>query len=198
MTLGRIDFSSRTSDSDVAETDVIYRELSLPSGGYQYQPVKPSTLLHVLPLLTSATLSFNRTTTNPNQCLHLVLTYPPGPQYPLNPNGVDACVATALSQVRVSGFDNRFPKKGFRTMQQGVWLEAYPLYEGYTWGLFGVTMTQVDEVVKKNGFWRCDWEVSRVMEGGKLGRIYGRGHLWPNLVRGGYEGAVGEIMTESV
>ncbi|KAL8914572.1 MAG: hypothetical protein Q9172_007054 [Xanthocarpia lactea] len=158
-----------------------------------------SVLIFQSPEFAGAKISnFNRTTTTPKQSFHLALTYPPGPQYPLNPNGVHACVATALSQVRVSGFENRFPKKGFRTMQQGVWLEAYPLYEGYTWGLFGVTMTQVEEEVKKNGFWRCDWEVSRVEEKGRLGRIYGRGHLWPNLVRGGYRGAVGEIRKESL
>jgi len=65
-------------------------------------------------------------------------------------------------------------------MEQGVWLEAYPFYERYTWGMLDFTLRQVEDEVRARGMWMCEWELDRV-EGGRAVRLWGRGRMWPGL-----------------
>lgn len=53
------------------------------------------------------------------------------------------------------------------------------MYIDYTWGLLEFTVRQVDAELEARGYFGCTWEVSRMEEGGRLGRIYGRGDMWP-------------------
>ncbi len=78
-------------------------------------------------------------------------------------------------------------------MEQGVWLEAYPFHEGYTWGLLDFTLRLVEKEVRARGMCMYEWELERV-EGGRTVRLWGRGRMWLALVGGWGGGLRSRIM----
>lgn len=91
-------------------------------------------------------------------------------------------IASGLEAAREHGLEERLPREGYLVESDGVWLHAYPLFIDYTWGLMALTLRQVAADLETKGKFACRWELSRI-DDGRLGRIYGRGDMWPGLSR---------------
>lgn len=138
---------------------------------------KPYHTTNTLPSLNS---------THPNLQLNLELTYTE-PRLPLTISGVSACTAAAISAARLAGLSNKLPRLGYKTIEDDVGVEVWPFDQAYTWGLMAVTVERVRDELRTRGLDGCRWQVRRV-EGGFVGQVLGRGHMWPTLkIVGGEE-----------
>ena len=80
----------------------------------------------------------------------------------------------------LKGLEETVPRTGCMFIHQGVWLEIFPFYKEYTWALVLLTLSRVEERLRSEGWYWCYWQIS-VIEEGRLGRIYGKGEMWPQL-----------------
>ncbi|KAL8841977.1 MAG: hypothetical protein Q9176_002915 [Flavoplaca citrina] len=154
-------------------------------------PTLSSPLQHPGPTshLTISTTTLNTTTPNLRLSLSLLRPYQFLPIW-----GVSETLNAAIQTARASGLDNRLPPQGFRIALDGVSLHAYPTYMEYTWGLLLLTLKQVEEDLGVKGNLACQWDLVEVEEGGREGRIWGRGSLERDLGRRGRgRGIVGEV-----